>query len=157
MINSFLNGRILIRYNNIWVKKAKCELGWLELFKRDSFDIVLTDLMMPKLDGMTVLKEVKRLNPDTIVIIITAHGTVENAVEACHLGAADYIAKPFSHEQLTFVIKKATRMKELCSENIYLQTELIDKYRFDNIIGRSTRMEEVLPEQLFTTLFWITT
>jgi len=115
----------------------------LELFRRASFDIVLTDLMMPKLDGMAVLKEVKRLNSETIVVFITAYGTVENAVEACRLGAADYITKPFSHEQLRFVIEKAIRMKELVYENIRLRTELTDKYRFDNIVGRSGRMEEV--------------
>lgn len=115
----------------------------LGLFKKGDFDIVLTDLMMPKFDGMAVLKEVKRLNRETIVIFITAYGTVENAVEACRLGAADYLTKPFSHEQLSFVIEKAVRMRELLSENIRLQTELTEKYRFDNIIGRSARMEEV--------------
>ena len=115
----------------------------LELFKKDTFDIVLTDLMMPKLDGMGVLKEVKRISKETIVIFITAHGTVENALEACRLGAADYITKPFSHEQLSFVIEKAITMRELLSENIRLRTELTDKYQFDNIVGRSTGMEEV--------------
>ncbi|MFQ6091888.1 MAG: sigma-54-dependent transcriptional regulator [bacterium] len=115
----------------------------LELFKRGSFDIVLTDLMMPGLDGMGVLKEVKRLNREAIVIFITAYGTVESAVEACRLGAADYITKPFSHEQLRFTMEKAIRMRELLSENIRLRTELTDRYRFDNIVGRSARMEEV--------------
>jgi DNA-binding NtrC family response regulator len=115
----------------------------LDLFKRDTYGIVLTDLMMPKLDGMTVLKEVKRLNKETLVIFITAHGTVENAVEACHLGATDYITKPFSHEQLTFVVEKAIQLKELRSENVHLRQELTEKYNFENIVGRSSRMEDI--------------
>ena len=115
----------------------------LEVFKSGSFDIVLTDLMMPKLDGMAVLKEVKRIDREATVIFITAHGTVENAVEACRLGAADYITKPFSHEQLSFVVEKAIKMRELLTENIRLRTELSEKYQFDDIVGRSARMEEV--------------
>ncbi|UCE17554.1 MAG: sigma-54-dependent Fis family transcriptional regulator [Gemmatimonadota bacterium] len=115
----------------------------LKIFKGGSFDIVLTDLMMPKLDGMAVLKEVRRIDREAIVIFITAHGTVENAVEACRLGATDYITKPFSHEQLSFVVEKAIKVRELLSENIRLQTELSEKYQFKNIVGRSARMEEV--------------
>ncbi|MFQ6094221.1 MAG: sigma-54-dependent transcriptional regulator, partial [bacterium] len=115
----------------------------IDLFKKDGFDIVLTDIQMPELDGLEVLKEVKRLNREAIVILITAYGTIENAVEACHLGADDYITKPFSRQQLRFAIEKALKLKSLITENIQLQTELTERYQFDNIIGRSAVMEEV--------------
>ncbi|MFQ5585042.1 MAG: sigma-54 interaction domain-containing protein, partial [Calditrichia bacterium] len=94
--------------------------------------------------GHEVLNEIRRINSEVVIIIVTAYGSIENAVEACHLGADDYITKPFGQEQLLFVIEKALRFRKLQSENTQLRQELAGKYRFDNMVARSSKMETVL-------------
>jgi len=96
-------------------------------FKEDNYEAVLTDLALPKMNGIEVLKEVKHLSRDVVVIIITAFGTVENAVEACLLGAEDYLTKPFSREQLRFALGKALRLRRLQAENVQLKGQLLDR------------------------------
>ncbi len=116
----------------------------LEKFKAGTFEVVVTDLALPKMNGIDVLKEVRHLNKDVVVIIITAFGTVENAIEACTLGADDYVTKPFSREQLRFVLEKALRLRNLKAENLQLKSELLEKYDFQNIVAKSGKMQEVL-------------
>ena len=113
-------------------------------FRQQEFDIVLTDIQMPDINGIQVLKEIRRHNRQVIIIMITAHGSIENALEACRLGADDYLTKPFGQEQLLFVIEKAVRLRELQQENTQLRQELVGKYRFDNMVSRSSKMEDVL-------------
>lgn len=116
----------------------------LEKFKAGTFEAVITDLALPKMNGIDVLKEVRRLNKDAVVIIITAFGTIENAIEACALGADDYVTKPFSREQLRFVLEKALRLRNLKAENLRLKSELLEKYDFGSIVAKSGEMREVL-------------
>lgn len=116
----------------------------LEYFGKQDFDIVITDIQMPGMSGIEVLNEIRRINREVVIIIVTAFGSIENAVEACHLGADDYITKPFGQEQLLFVIEKALRFRKLQSENTQLRQELAGKYRFDNMVARSSKMEAVL-------------
>ncbi|MFQ5770608.1 MAG: sigma-54-dependent transcriptional regulator, partial [bacterium] len=116
----------------------------IEIFKGGSFEVVITDLALPKMNGIDVLKEVKRLSKESVVIIITAFGTIENALEACTLGADDYLTKPFSREQLRFVLEKALRVRNLNAENVQLKSELLEKYDFSNIVAKSGKMQEVL-------------
>jgi len=116
----------------------------VDIFKEGSFDAVITDLSLPKMNGIDVLKDVKRLTSDTVVIIITAFGTVENALDACLLGADDYLTKPFSREQLCFVLEKALRLHQLQAENVQLRGQLLEKYDFGNIVAKSGGMENVL-------------
>jgi DNA-binding NtrC family response regulator len=113
-------------------------------FKDDGFDIVILDVRMPDITGIDVLRKIRRRNREIIVIIITAYGSVENALKACRLGADDYLTKPFSREQLLFVIEKANRFRKLQTENIELQQELVDKHKFGNFIARSAQMEELI-------------
>ena len=111
----------------------------LNLFKQSTFDIVITDLQLPGMSGMELLTSIRRLDKNVIVLIITAYGTVENAVEASKLGADDYLTKPFGKETLRFVIEKAFHLRKLQSENIQLRSELFQKYgreKFGN--GRCT-------------------
>lgn len=115
----------------------------LENFKQQSKDVVITDLILGDIDGIDVLEKLKKMDPDVSVIIITAYGTIENAIRACKKGADDYVTKPFSIDQLTFSIEKTLNFKKLAEENVYLQKQLFEKYRFDNIVGSSTRMQEV--------------
>ena len=116
----------------------------LKLFENRQFDIVLTDVQMPDLSGIDVLKKIREKNDQVIVIIITAYGSLDNAIKACQLGADDYLTKPFSQEQLRFVIGKAQRLRELQQENIQLKEELIDQHGFNNLVSRSSKMEAVL-------------
>ena len=114
-----------------------------EKMKRDTYDIVITDLKMPGIDGMEVLKTFRREYPETMVIMITGFSTVETAVEAMKLGAFDYIPKPFTPDEVSLVVKKAIERKSLLLENIYLRSELQEKYGFHNIVGKSKKMQEV--------------
>ena len=116
--------------------------GW-NLFKQGSFDIVITDLQLPGMTGMELLTSIRRLDKNVIILIITAYGTVDNAIEASKLGADDYITKPFGKETLRFIIEKAIRMRMLQVENIQLRSELYKKYDFGNIIGKSAAMDDV--------------
>jgi DNA-binding NtrC family response regulator len=115
----------------------------LEKMKEHPFDIVITDLKMPGIDGMELLKTFRREYPDTIVIMITGFSTVETAVEAMKLGAFDYIPKPFTPDEVSIVVKKAIEQKNLLLENIYLRQELREKYGFHNIVGKSKKMHEI--------------
>jgi DNA-binding NtrC family response regulator len=114
-----------------------------EKMKATPFDIVITDLKMPGIDGMEVLRIFRKEYPDSIIIMITGFSTVETAVEAMKLGAFDYIPKPFTPDEVSIVVKKAVEKKSLMLENIYLRQELQEKYRFHNIAGKSKRMQEI--------------
>lgn len=111
--------------------------------KETPFDIVITDLKMPGIDGMEVLRTLRKDYPDTIVIMITGFSTVETAVEAMKLGAFDYIPKPFTPDEVSIVVKKAIEQKNLLLENVYLRQELQEKYGFHNIVGKNKKMQEI--------------
>src|SRR5512145_1690468 len=123
--------------------KATGEDG-LVAFKTSSFVVVVTDLQLPGVSGIDVLQEIRRHDRECVVIIITAYGTIEDAVKACELGADDYLTKPFSREQLRFVLEKALRLRLLQSENRYLRSELGKQFDFGSIIAKSAAMENVL-------------
>ncbi len=116
----------------------------LQLFADQRFDIVISDIRMPDISGIEVLQQVRRQDKQVVVIMITAHGSVENAIEACRIGADDYITKPFGQEQLLFVIEKALRLRKLQSENLNLREQLVDRYQFENMISTSSVMQEIL-------------
>ncbi len=109
-----------------------------------AFDVVLTDLRMGGKDGMQVLRAVKDAQPMTEVIVMTAYGTIESAVEAMRLGAYDYIQKPFSEQELTVKVDKALQSRRLAGEVAFLASEFKDRYGFENIVGRSRSVREVL-------------
>jgi len=115
----------------------------LEKFPSQSFDVVLLDLLMPGLDGLEVLRRIKRLDPLAAVIIITAYGSVESAIEAMKIGALDYVQKPFKHDDLLLALEKAVAHKRLQDENLRLKDELRQRFGFANIIGKSQAMQGV--------------
>jgi len=108
------------------------------------WDVLLVDLKMPGMDGIEVLQEVKKINEDIPVIIMTAYATVDSAVRAMKEGAYDYIVKPFNPEEIGLAIRKIIAYQDLLKENIYLRQELKKKYKFMDIIGKSHKMQEVL-------------
>lgn len=115
----------------------------IKILHKDIFDLVITDLKMPKIGGLEVLKTVKELSPDTVVIVITAYASTETTVEAMKEGAYDYITKPFQNDEMRMRIKKALEKRRLSAENVLLRKELRDRAVFDNIIGKSDKMERV--------------
>lgn len=108
-----------------------------------AFDLILLDLLMPGLDGIEVLKRIKRIDPLAMVIIITAYASVESAISAMKIGAFDYIQKPFKHDDLLMTIDRALEHKRLQDENVRLKDELRQKFGFENIIGKSKVMKNV--------------
>ncbi len=115
----------------------------LDLVKETDFDIVITDLKMPELDGMELLKQCQRLCPQTSLIIITAHGSLESAIEALRAGAYDYILKPFDFDEVLLKIKRLINHKELVHVNQALRMQVEQKFNFSNIVGQSHLMQDV--------------
>jgi len=115
----------------------------LDAASRRSFDIALTDLMMPGMDGLELMRRLRGVSPETLVIIMTAFGTIETAVEAIKQGAYDYLTKPFRMAQVLLAIDKAEKDKLLRDEMALLRREVAEKYSFHNIVGRSKPMVDV--------------
>jgi DNA-binding NtrC family response regulator len=107
------------------------------------FDIVITDVRMGEKDGMEVLRFFKKNTPDTTVIMITAFGSIETAIEAIREGAYDYISKPFKLDEIKFTIRRALEQRRLIQENKFYRQELLEKYQFKNVIGRTPQMFQV--------------
>ena len=115
----------------------------LEKFEVRTFDLVLLDLLMPGMNGIEILKAAKKIDPQALIIILTAYASVESAIEAMKIGAFDYIQKPFKHEELLLTIARALEHKNLQEENVRLRDELKRKFSFANILGKSKVMENV--------------
>src|SRR4030067_581561 len=103
----------------------------IKLLQSTNFDAVITDLRLPKIDGIDFLREIKKSSPDTVVIIMTAYGSIENAVVAMKEGAYDYVTKPFSLEELIIRLKKALKNKDVVEENILLKQRVLSQYGYD--------------------------
>jgi two-component system NtrC family response regulator len=115
----------------------------LEILEHSDIDLVLTDMKMPSMDGIELLERIKEKNPDLPVIMMTAYGTVEKAVEAMQKGAYNYILKPFDNESLVVYVNKAVSLYRMVKENRRLRQDVESKYRFGNIIGKSRKMREI--------------
>jgi len=116
----------------------------LAMLNQETFEIVITDLRLPGSDGLDLLQVCKQRASRTEVIVITAHGSVETAVEAMRRGAYDYITKPFSMEELLLIVDRVTKVLTLRQENLQLREELEGKFSFEGILGKNDRMREVL-------------
>ena len=142
--DDFSLGRVIyyeLREQGFSVETARSGEAGLELFNQQSFDAVLTDLRMKGIAGMEVLKTILQTDPNAIVIIMTAFGTMDDAMKAVRFGAADYITKPFATDQLAFVIEKALRIKRLEQSAINLRQQVMEQTRFENLIGEIGRAE----------------
>src|SRR5579883_3375806 len=115
----------------------------LQLFEQTSPRLVITDLRMPGIDGLDLLSRIKGVDQNTPVILITAFGTVANAVDAMKLGAADYILKPLNPEELKLSVDRALERQQLVAENQYLRDFAETAFRFENLVGNSRKMREV--------------
>lgn len=115
----------------------------IEKISEFDYSVVITDIKMPDMDGMTVLKKVRELRPDIAVIMITAFGTIDLAVEAMRAGAFHFVTKPFRMKEILAIVRKAIEHQGLKRENILLRREVESKYRFGNIIGKSPAMRRI--------------
>ncbi|MEE8576646.1 MAG: sigma-54 dependent transcriptional regulator, partial [candidate division Zixibacteria bacterium] len=115
----------------------------VDLIQNKSYDLVLTDLKMPDVDGLRVLEQVKELDSETAVILMTAFGTIEDAVAAMKLGAFDFVTKPFDMGHLSVLVNRALENRRLIAENTLLRQELFANTGLGNIIGKSEKMVEI--------------
>ena len=132
------------------VTEAKNGQSGLESFARGKHALVVTDYRMSGLNGLEVLQRIKQLSPNTELMIITAYGSIDLAVQAMQQGAADFIAKPFSHDEFRLKIEKILQkmaqdeqLNRLAEENVYLRQEIDDRFNFGEIIGESPKMKEL--------------
>ena len=116
----------------------------LDLFKEDPFDLVITDLKMPKMDGIQLLEKIREIDPNTSVVILTAFATIENAVEAIRKGAYDYITKPFRRERILLILSKVMEWQEMVRENLSLRQALAQKESAPPLIGSTPAMKDLL-------------
>lgn len=115
----------------------------LQLFRQEMVDLVITDVVMPKMGGLELLEAVKGLRPETEVIVISAQGTIEKAVQAMKLGAFDFIEKPINPRVLSLLAERALEKQTLILQNRDLRSQLEDRFQFKNIVGRSEKMVKI--------------
>jgi two-component system response regulator PilR (NtrC family) len=134
---------IMLKKEGHDVAAAETSISAVKAVQGEIFDLVISDVRMPGMDGIDLLKTVKEVSPETVVIMITAHATAESAVEAMKLGAYDYIMKPFKVDEIKLVIQKALEKRFLRKENILLKREMESRLGFENFIGSSESMQKV--------------
>ena len=115
----------------------------LALARKQTFDAAIVDVMLPEMGGLDVLEELKKLDSDLVVLMITAFASVETAITAMKKGAFDYVTKPFKHEEVLHILRNALHQRRLQDENRQLRTALRDQGRFTEIVGKSPRMQQV--------------
>lgn len=134
---------LLLTHAGYQVQAAASGEEGLEILHKTPFEIVITDLFLPGVNGIDILKKVKEDSPYTCVILITGNASAETAVEAMKEGAFDYITKPLNFEKLKILVAKAMEKSRLVAENLYLRQQLRGKYKFDRIIGNSLAIQQV--------------
>jgi DNA-binding NtrC family response regulator len=115
----------------------------LTFFREKQTDMVITDLKLPDMDGIQILREVKTFSPETQVILITAYGSIDSAVTAMKEGASDYLTKPFSIDELLLIIRRILRIRELEEENLSLRKKVEERYGLEGLVGRSPQMLKI--------------
>ena len=134
---------IVLKKDGYRVKVAQDGFSAAKLIRENDFDVVITDIQMPRSNGLDVLDAVNKMRPHTPVVMMTAYATAETAVEAMKKGAYDYISKPFNIEDVQLIVKNAVEKKRLADENTYLKSALSSQYQFANIIGKSPKMRQL--------------
>jgi len=135
---------IMLKREGYRVQYATDPQEGIRLAQKDIFDLAIIDIRMPGMDGLSVLKEIRKISPETATIMITAYASTRTAVQAIKEGAYDYLTKPFkNNDEIRLIIKNALEKKKLQEENIILKRELSTKSRIGNIIGKSSQMKEI--------------
>ena len=132
-----------LRKEGYSVTKAYSGQAGLDFLQDEIFDLVITDIRMPDVTGQDILHAIKKNSPEIPVVLITAFGTVEAAISAMKEGAYDYISKPFRIDEVSIIVRRALEQKRMLKEYQYLKEGIKEKYKLDNIVGRSNEMFEV--------------
>ena len=135
--------KILLEHAGYEVRTALIGTRGEELFKTWRPDSVITDMMLPDVDGIELVRKFKQLDPEAEVIVITGQGNIPRSVEAVKAGAFDFLEKPVDAERLLDKLEKAIKQKALLDENEQLKAKLQDRYKFQNVIGKSKKMQEL--------------
>src|SRR5581483_11660507 len=135
---------IVLKKEGYLVETAEDGDHALKCFEKDIFDLVLTDIKMPRMGGLELLKALKGVSPETVIVMMTAFASTETAIEAMKEGAYDYLTKPFQIDEVKLIIKNALERKKLRQENTTLRRELKGQATFTQIIGKSEKMNKVL-------------
>ena len=138
-------GRLLTREGYAVTTAGSGEAG-LSLIRERGFDMIITDIFLPGIDGVELLKKVREKDPEQLIILMTAYGSLETAVEALRSGAYDYIMKPFIHEEVKLLVKTALRQRSLVNVNSILRKEIEREYDFSHIIGVCPKIKRILNE-----------
>ncbi len=133
----------LLKAHNYDVTPARSGETAIALLQQDAYDLIISDIRMGGMDGMQLLKQARKMNPNMAAIILTAYGTVETAVEAMKEGAFDYVTKPFKVDELLITVQRALQYYHLEGENRELKRQLTERYRFENIVAESPGMRKV--------------
>lgn len=133
----------LFQKNGYDTYTAKNGVEGLNILRETEIDIMVSDIFMPEMDGMTLLDTVRKKYPDISIIMITAHGNIETAVDAMKKGAKDYILKPLRLDEIVAKIETISQLKTLIKENRYLKDKLLKKFNFENIIGKNRKMQDL--------------
>jgi two-component system response regulator PilR (NtrC family) len=134
---------VVFKKEGYGVRTALSAAKAFEAIDREDIDLVVTDIKMPETDGMDVLKHIRETRPDVPVVMITAYGSVQQAVEALKAGALDYVVKPFDVEELKIIVARGLAERRLRQENVRLKRDLKERYSFENMIGKSRSMQEI--------------
>jgi DNA-binding NtrC family response regulator len=126
-----------------FIETANNGLQALEKIKNREYAIVFSDLIMPEISGLDLLKAIKKNNPETEVIIVTGYGTIESAIEALKLGGYDYLQKPINFERLKILIDRIIEKRRLQLENLLIKRRLKDRFNFDQLVGKSPMMQQI--------------
>src|SRR5207248_2712043 len=135
---------LVLRQQGYEVAEAESGEAALSRLLAEPFDVVLTDLKMAPLDGLAVLRGALEVAPSTQVIVMTGYGTVEGAVEAMQMGACDYVNKPFKESELLMRVQRALERRRLIVDVALFSDEFRQRYKLDNLVGRSAPMRELL-------------
>src|SRR5471032_687155 len=135
--------KILLEHSGFDVKTALIGTRGEEIFKTWHPDAVITDMMLPDVDGIDLVRKFKQLDPEAEVIVITGQGNIPRSVEAVKAGAFDFLEKPVDAERLLDKLEKAIKQKTLLDENEQLKAKLQDRYKFQNVVGKSKKMHEL--------------
>jgi len=134
---------IYLRQEGYRVEAASGGNEAIAALKARAFDVIITDLRMPDVDGLTILAESKRCRPDTEVIVVTAFSTTETAIAAMKAGAHDYLNKPFKIDEVGLVVDRAMEKRRLARDNVALREEIKGRYKLDRLLGKSPAMQRV--------------
>ncbi|HWR58158.1 MAG TPA: sigma 54-interacting transcriptional regulator, partial [Thermodesulfovibrionales bacterium] len=118
----------------------------LKHVEESTYDLVITDIILPGIDGIELLRRIKMKSPEQIVIVITAYASIETAVGALRAGAYDYMIKPIIHEEIKRIVRNALRERSLLAENLILRKQIGERYDFEKIIGESKEISSLLAE-----------